>query len=614
MTDSSLEYPLGASLADDGVHFSVFSSVAEKIELCLFDERFGEVRRLSLAQGENNIWHTFVSGVAPGSLYGYRVHGVLDPEQGFYADPRVVLLDPHARDIRRLPGSERALGKVAGPAFNWDGDVLPRVAHESSVIYEAHARGLTMHFPGIPDGIRGTYLALADDKVIAYLCDLGVTTLELLPVHAKCNDDFLLKKSLTNYWGYSTLSFFAPEPRYAVADPVVEFKTMVKALHKAGIEVILDVVYNHTAEMGKDGPVLSWRGFDNRAYYLFAESSGFVDYTGCGNTLNFAHAATQRMVLQSLRYWADEMHVDGFRFDLAPALFRSGGTPDMHGEFGRALLADPVLAKLKLIAEPWDLGPDGYARDAFASPWQVWNDRFRDSARRFWLRTGDAHELGHEMRETNVINFVTCHDGFTLNDLVSYREKHNTANLEENRDGAAENFSANFGHEGETADAEIIAARGRAARNLLATLLFARGTPMLLAGDELLHSQKGNNNSYCQDNALTHLAWQAKDHAPGNFIRAALALRARFAWRDAVFERLPSENAAAFGFQIRFVKSALIFIANAGTGNAVFTLPVGYPAYHERLHTARAVFAEAVSGIYAAPPQSVVVLETSTHP
>ncbi|MBN8220258.1 MAG: glycogen debranching enzyme GlgX [Spirochaetes bacterium] len=596
------------------MHFSVFSSVAEKIELCLFDAHFTEINRVALARTENDIWRVFVAGVAAGLYYGYRVHGVSDPEQGLYCDPRVVLLDTHARVIQRLPGSERALGKIVFDNFDWSHDTLPRIHNTNSVIYEAHVRGLTMHFPGIPDAIRGTYLALAHEKVIAYLRDLGVTTLELLPVHAKCNDDFLQQKGLTNYWGYSTLSFFAPEPRYAVADPILEFKTMVKALHKAGIEVILDVVYNHTAEMGKDGPLLSWRGFDNRAYYAFDAEHGFVDYTGCGNTLNLAHAATRQLVLQSLRYWADEMHVDGFRFDLAPALFRAGGAPDMHGEFGRALLADPLLSKRKLIAEPWDLGPGGYARDAFAAPWYVWNDRFRDSARRFWLRSGDAHELAHTMCETDVINFVTCHDGFTLNDLVSYREKHNAANREENRDGADENYSANFGHEGETDDAETIAARARAAMNLIATLIFARGVPMLLAGDEFLHSQQGNNNAYCQDNELTHLAWQNTAATQHTFLRAALGLRARFDWRDAVFEPLQTENTGAFGFQIRFAESALLFLAHAGAGNALFRLPVGYPAYLERLHTARAVFAEAVWGIYALPPQAVVVLEGLGQP
>lgn len=603
---------LGAFPAEGGVHFSVYSSVATLVELCLFSKDFSEQKKIPLTRSDDATWHAFVPGTGPGTHYAYRVHGEFAPERGLFANPQKLLLDPHAKALARY--GDTTLGVVVSDAFAWDDDHLPRIPLTKSIIYEAHVRGLTKNFPGLPEHLRGTYAALAQDNVSQYLKDLGVTTLELLPVHAKRDDQFLVEKGLTNYWGYSTLGFFAPEPDYAAGkDAVLEFKTMVKALHRAGIEVILDVVYNHSAELGADGPLLSLRGFDNRAYYLFEEGRGFIDHTGCGNTLNFAHPQTRRLVLDSLRYWATEMHVDGFRFDLAPALFRDGGAPDTAGLFGRELLNDPVLSRLKLIAEPWDLGPDGYARDKFGEPWFVWNDRFRDAARRFWRCDDASHELRREINERRVVNFITCHDGFTLKDLVSYSEKHNAANLEDNRDGASENFSCNYGVEGDTDDPAVREVRLRQRKNMIATVIFARGTPMLLAGDETGHTQNGNNNAYCQDNAITHLAWPREPEL-AEFIRYALDLRSRYKWEDAAISDLPVENRSALGFILRFPdgKSLVILFNASESEKAVFSLPGKGALYRELINTAAALSEETRSGILIVPPRGACVLQKIT--
>jgi isoamylase len=601
---SSAEYPLGASLVSGGAHFAVFSSVAEKIELCLFDASGAEKNRIVMSAGPENIWRIFVPGITAGILYGYRVYGTWAPERGLFCDGEKILLDPHARSLQGY------LSVVTDNVFEWQGDILPRIPFAKTVVYEAHVRGLTKNFPDIPEAIRGTYLALAHEKVVGYLKDLGVTTLELLPVHAKNDDAFLLERGLTNYWGYSTLSFFSPEPRYASRDAVAEFKTMVRALHRAGIEVILDVVYNHTAEMGADGPVLSWRGLDNRAYYLFDDERGFIDHTGCGNTLNVIHPQTRRHIIESLRYWAEEMHVDGFRFDLAPALFREGGRPVLDGTFARAIVEDPVLSQLKLIAEPWDLGPEGYVRDSFRPPWKVWNDRFRNAARRFWRGDDALGELFQEMQADRAINYVTCHDGFTLRDLVSYKQKHNAENREENRDGADENFSENHGVEGDTDNREILETRLQQSRNLLATLLFTRATPMLLAGDELGHSQNGNNNAYCQDNAITHLQW-GEETVLQDFIRDCLNVRARFDWDAARFERFFFQNSRVLCLNIYLPgNKTLLFLANPLTAeNAVVTLPDAEGSYRELINTARPVLTEPCSGIFIVPARGLALLE-----
>ncbi len=595
---------MGAVLVSGGANFSVFSSVAEKIELCLFDAAGKEKNRFAMAGGPENTWQVFVPGVTAGTPYGYRVYGPWDPQRGHFCDCDRVLLDPYARAVH---GN---LGVVIDSCFEWQGDILPRNPFGKTVIYEAHVRGLTKNFPGIPEEIRGTYLALAHEKVINYLKELGVTALELLPVHAKNDDAFLVAKGLTNYWGYSTLNFFSPEPRYACRDAVAEFKTMVRALHRAGIEVILDVVYNHTAEMGAEGPVLSWRGFDNRAYYLFDDERGFIDHTGCGNTLNLVHLQTRRLVIASLRYWVEEMHVDGFRFDLAPALFREGGRPVLDGAFARAVADDPVLSQVKLIAEPWDLGPEGYVRDSFREPWKVWNDRFRNAARRYWRGDEVLGELLQEMQADRAVNYVTCHDGFSLRDLVSYKQKHNAENREDNRDGADENFSENYGAEGETGDAAIGEIRLQQSRNLLATLFFARAIPMLLGGDELTHTQNGNNNAYCQDNAVTHLRWDTGNILQ-HFIRSCLEVRARFDWQTAVFERFFTESGEVLCLQIRFREDpTLLFLANPRAAeNAVVTLPVQEAFYRELINTARPLLNEPCSGIFIVPARGLSLLE-----
>jgi isoamylase len=600
---------LGAFPGEGGVDFSVYSSVATLVELCIFSEDFSELKKIPLTRSDDDTWHAFVPGTGAGTIYAYRVHGEFAPGRGLFANPQKLLLDPHAKALVQAP--DATLGVVVDDAFSWENDSLPRIPFAKNVVYEAHVRGLTKNFPGLSEDIRGTYAALAHDSVIHYLKDLGVTTLEFLPVHAKCDDRFLVDKGLTNYWGYSTLSFFAPEPRYAAGkDAVLEFKTMVKALHRAGIEVILDVVYNHTAEQGADGPLLSLRGFDNRAYYLFEEGRGFIDHTGCGNTLNFAHPQTRRFVLESLRYWATEMHVDGFRFDLAPALFREGGSPNTEGAFGRELLSDPVLSRLKLIAEPWDLGPEGYARDKFGEPWFVWNDRFRDAARRFWRGDDASDDLLKEIDERRVINFITCHDGFTLKDLVSYSQKHNAANLEDNRDGASENFSCNYGIEGDSNDPAVREIRLRQRKNMIATLIFARGTPMLLAGDETGHTQNGNNNAYCQDNAITHLTWPGEPEL-AEFIRYAIDLRSRYNWEDAAISDLPVENRAALGFALLFPdgKSLAILFNASESEKAVFSLPGKDTLYRELINTAAALSEETRSGILIVPPRGACVLQ-----
>jgi len=563
-------YPRGATWDGEGVNFSLFSAGAEKVELCLFDPSGRhEVQRIVLKERTDEIWHCYLPEARPGLLYGYRVHGPYRPEQGQRFNPNKLLIEPYAKRLEgslhwsdthfgyrlRHPKADLSFDKrdsaagtpksrVIDPAFTWGDDRPPRVPWHDTVIYEAHVRGLTMRHPGVPERLRGTYAGLATAPVIEHFLRLGITTLELMPVHAFVDDRTLLEKGLRNYWGYNTIGFFAPERRYSATGQISEFKTMVKTLHSAGIEVILDVVYNHTAEGSELGPTLSMRGIDNAAYYRLSPENPryYMDFTGTGNTLNLQHPRVLQLIMDSLRYWVQEMHVDGFRFDLASALARELYDVDRLGSFFDTIGQDPVLSQVKLIAEPWDIGSGGYQVGNFPPGWNEWNDKYRDSMRAYWKGDGaligefarrftgsaDLYEASGRKPHAS-INFITAHDGFTLQDLVSYNEKHNEANGEGNRDGANENRSWNCGAEGPTDDAAIRALRAQQKRNLMATLLLSQGAPMMLGGDELGHTQHGNNNAYCQDNALSWLDWEldADQQAFLEFTCGLIALRRR---------------------------------------------------------------------------------------
>ncbi|MCD7098041.1 glycogen debranching protein GlgX [Stenotrophomonas sp. MMGLT7] len=564
-------YPLGATWDGLGVNFSLYSANATRVELCLFDARGREQERIALPEYTDEIWHGYLPDARPGQLYGYRVHGPYAPDAGHRFNPNKLLLDPYAKQIAgQLRWGPQLFGYVLGhkdrdlsfdrrdsaaympkcavvdPAFTWGRDRSPEVPWSDTVIYEAHVRGLTMRHPAVPEELRGTFSALRVDEVVEHIRGLGVTAVELLPVHAYLDDQHLLEKGLRNYWGYNTIGFFAPQPRYMATGTVDEFKQMVACLHHAGLEVILDVVYNHTAEGNELGPTLSFKGIDNASYYRLADDRRFyINDTGTGNTFDLTNAGALRMVNDSLRYWVQHMHVDGFRFDLATILGRELHGFDPSCSFLDAVRQDPMLGGCKLIAEPWDVGPGGYQVGNFPPGWAEWNDRFRDTVRAFWRGddgilpdlatriTASADLFAHRgRRPSSSVNFVTAHDGFTLRDLVSYAEKHNHANGEDGRDGSDHNLSANYGVEGPTDDAEIEEVRQRQQRNLLATLLLAQGTPMLLAGDEFGHSQQGNNNTYCQDNELTWLDWDTAEHAPARdlaaFVRRLTALRRRY--------------------------------------------------------------------------------------
>ena len=556
--------PLGATPTAGGVNFALFSDNATRVTLCLFsDDGKREVARLDLLPGEGGIWHGHVAGLRPGALYGYRVDGPHAPEAGHRFNPAKLLLDPYARGLTGHPVWDDALYGydpaspeadlslntadsapfmprcvVVDPAFDWQGDAPPRTPTDQSVIYEAHVRGLTMRHPAVP--APGSFAALASDPMLEHFARLGITAVELLPVHAFLDDRFLVDKGLTNYWGYQSIGFFAPEPRHLGPGGLAEMQEAVRRLHAAGIEVILDVVYNHTGEGGALGPTLSFRGIDNASYYRLTDDGRHcVDDTGTGNTLNLAHPMVLRMVMDSLRYWVEAVHVDGFRFDLCTTLGRTtDGGFDRDAAFFQAIRQDPVLSRVKLIAEPWDVGPGGYQLGAYPPPFLEWNDRFRDGVRRFWRGdaglasdlaerlTGSAVQFDHSGRHaTASVNFVTAHDGFTLADLTAYAGKHNAANGEDNRDGHDANHSDAMGHEGPTADAAITAARAQRRRNLMATLLLSQGTPMILAGDEIGNSQHGNNNAYCQDNAIGWLDWGAADEAFLAFTARLVAFR-----------------------------------------------------------------------------------------
>jgi isoamylase len=541
-------YPLGATWDGEGVNFALFSEHAERVELCIFDNTGRrELHRINVTEQTDQVWHCYLPEARPGLPYGYRVHGPYDPAQGFRFNRHKLLLDPYAKQIvgdlkwsdshfgyrigHRLedlsfdrrdsaPGMLKSV--VIDPAFTWGTDQPPHTPWHKSVIYEAHVRGFTIQHPHVPAQLRGTYAGLATAPVIDHLLKLGVTAIELMPVHYFIDDRQLVEKGLRNYWGYNSIGFFAPASRYCSTGCISEFKTMVKTMHSAGIEVILDVVYNHTAEGNQLGPTLSFRGIDNPVYYRTVADNPryYMDYTGTGNTLNMRHPRVLQLIMDSLRYWVLDMHVDGFRFDLAATLARELHEVDKLGAFLDIIHQDPVLSQVKLIAEPWDLGEGGYQVGKFPVGWAEWNDRYRDTVRSYWK--GDGGQIGElayritgssdlyersGRRPYASINFVTAHDGFTLQDLVSYNQKHNEANGEDNRDGTDNNRSWNCGAEGPTDDPAINALRAQQKRNLVATLLLSQGVPMLLAGDAIGHSQRGNNNAYCQDNDISWINW-----------------------------------------------------------------------------------------------------------
>ena len=564
---------LGATWDGRGTNFALFSANAEKVELCLFDNQGRrELERIELPERTEDVWHGYLNDVSPGQLYGYRVYGAYEPEHGHRFNPNKLLLDPYARRLAgRLVWSDAHFGFRIGSSredlsfdrrdnargmlkavvidetFNWGRrEMRPSIPWEDTVIYEAHVRGLTAKRADVPANLRGTYGGLASPAMIKHLKRLGVTTIELLPIHGLVDDRNLVEKKLANYWGYNTIAFFAPEARYALDNPLDAFRTTVARLHDAGIEVMLDVVYNHTAEGNHLGPTLSFRGIDNASYYWLMPDNPryYDDFTGCGSSVNLSHPRVLQMVMDSLRYWVEVCHVDGFRFDLATTLARGPNGFDRHSGFLTAIRQDPVLATVKLVAEPWDIGLGGYQVGAFPSQWSEWNDRYRSTMRRYWSgegsligevssrMTASSDLFNHDGRMPRAsVNHVTVHDGFTLQDLFSYNEKHNEANGEDNRDGSNDNHSNNCGHEGPTDDPAITALRRQLRRNQLACLLLAQGTPLILAGDEVGNSQAGNNNAYCQDNEVGWVDWQGLGRSGDDlidFIGLLAGLRRKF--------------------------------------------------------------------------------------
>ena len=557
-------YPLGATFDGSGTNFALFSEIADRVELCLFDED-GTETKVEVTEVDAYVWHCYLPSVQPGQRYGYRVHGPHDPSQGLRCNPNKLLLDPYAKatsgeiewdqslfgynfgdpDSRNDDDSAAQMQKsvVITPFFDWEGDRRLNIPYNESFIYEAHVKGLTQLHPDVPEDQRGTYAGLAHPAVTEHLTKLGVTAIELMPVHQFVQDSTLQEKGLRNYWGYNTLGFFAPHADYAAnrehGQQVQEFKSMVKAMHVAGIEVILDVVYNHTAEGNHMGPTLSMRGIDNAAYYRLVEDDKryYMDYTGTGNTLNVRHPHSLQLIMDSLRYWVTEMHVDGFRFDLASALAREFYDVDRLATFFELVQQDPVVSQVKLIAEPWDVGPGGYQVGNFPPQWTEWNGAYRDTVRDFWRGEPSLGEFASRLsgssdfyehsgrRPVASINFVTAHDGFTLRDLVSYNEKHNEANGEDNNDGESHNRSWNHGVEGPTDDPEILQMRAREQRNMIATLLLSQGVPMLLHGDEMSRTQDGNNNTYAQDSEISWVHWDRADKPLIEFTSAVANLR-----------------------------------------------------------------------------------------
>ncbi len=619
----------GAHFDGKGTNFALFSENAEAVELCLFDADDTETR-LRLPDMEGGMWYGYLPGIRPGQRYGYRVHGPYDPENGHRFNPNKLLIDPYARQLDgtvtwhdSLFGYDVSTGDdttfdhrdsaayvpkcyVTDPAYDWDADRALYTPWRDTVIYEAHVRGLTMQHPDVPEDSRGTFAGLASRPVIDHLQRIGATAIELLPVHAYLQDSHLIEKGLKNYWGYNTLNFFAPERRYLRSGEWGEIKDAIARFHQEGIEVILDVVYNHTAEGSELGPTLSFRGIDNASYYLHGDDMRHCyDTTGTGNTLNVAHPMVLRMVLDSLRHWVQEMHVDGFRFDLASTLGREATGFEREGSFFAAIRQDPVLASVKLIAEPWDIGDGGYQVGGFPWPFREWNDKFRDDTRAFWARRGGMKgrlaerlcgspvQFDHSNRPaTSSVNFIAAHDGFTLWDVVSYNEKHNAANGEDNRDGHDNNISDNMGVEGPTEDAKVLAARLRRARAMLSTLMLSRGVPMLLAGDELGNSQGGNNNAYCQDNEIGWTDWDTGRTDLLDTVSELGALRRRIpilrernfdtetvvTWRGPSGEELSAEewedDDAPVVMDVRAAQDRVLIVVNGGD-DAEVTLPKG---------------------------------------
>ena len=646
----------GAIWDGSGTNFTLFSSAATKVEVCLFDSAGGtEQERIALPEYTDQIWHGYIPDVAPGSVYGFRVHGPYAPAEGHRFNPNKLLLDPYARaHVGQLKWSPECFGYTIGaegddltfderdsapfmpkcvvvdPGFDWKGQPRMRqVPWDNTIIYEAHVKGFTKLHPAVPEHHRGTYAGLATKEVIAYVKSLGVTSIELLPVHTFINDNHLLEKGLTNYWGYNSIGFFAPDPRYASAPEqcLREFKEMVASFHDAGLEVILDVVYNHTAEGNERGPTLCFKGIDNASYYrLLPDNKRFyINDTGTGNTVNLSHPSVIEMVTDSLRYWVSELHVDGFRFDLGTILAREPNGFDNQSGFLKVCNQDPVLRTVKLIAEPWDCGPGGYQVGGFPPGWAEWNDRFRDTGRDFWKGDAAPSEIAPRLcasgdiynrlgrRPWACVNFLSAHDGFTLNDTVTYNDKHNEANGEDNRDGSSDNRSWNCGVEGPTDDVAINTLRSRQIRNLLATLLLSQGTPMLLAGDEFGRTQQGNNNAYCQDDEISWLNWELDDKGRSlvEFVKKLCALRHKYpilrrnrfltgdydeelevkdlTWINASGAEMKSEdwddpNMRCFGMMIdgrarpsgvrqRGTEAAMLLVLNAHHDLVEFTLP-----------------------------------------
>ncbi len=637
---------LGATFDGEGTNFAVFSAYAERVEVCLFDSETGaEVERVTLPEYTDEVWHGYLPGVGPGMLYGYRVHGPYEPEKGHRFNPNKLLLDPYARELigevewspahfgYELDAEDKDLSfstadsaagmpkcRIQDPkAREGQSHSKPIIPWDRTVFYESHVRGLTKLHPAVPENLRGTFEGLGQKALVDYVKSLGVTSIELLPVHAFPDDEHLMSKGLTNYWGYNTMAFFALEQRYLGPKGPQGFRDMVRAFHDANIEVILDVVYNHTAEGNELGPTLSFKGIDNFSYYrtMPDQARFYINDTGTGNTVNTSHPRVLQMVLDSLRYWATDMQVDGFRFDLGTILGREPDGFDQRGGFFDAVGQDPVLAKVKLVGEPWDIGPGGYQVGGFPPGWAEWNDKYRDTVRDYWkgseglmgdfaarvTGSGDVYDL-RGRRPWAGVNFVTAHDGFTLNDLVSYNEKHNEANGEDNKDGHSDNRSYNYGVEGPTDDAGILAVRERQKRNIMATLLLSHGTPMILAGDEFARSQDGNNNGYCQDNELSWLDWDGitpEGKALTAFVRTLLAARAaqpllrRASFRDGMVitwlnpgggEQTPEQwaDAGANSIALRLTRedlhdqgeqvwSDIIIAFNAHDGPVSFLLP-----------------------------------------
>ena len=631
---------IGAVFDGEGTNFALFSENATRVELCLYDtEGKAETARLELPEMQGGIWFGYLPGVRPGQVYGYRVHGPWEPEAGHRFNPAKLLLDPYARELRgELTWDSAVFGHtgddltrddrdsapfvpkavVEDPEFDWDAEEALRHRWEDTLIWEAHPKGATMRHPGVREADRGHLGGLASEAVIKHLRRIGVTAVELLPMHGFLHDQFLLDKGLKNYWGYNTLSFFAPHRAYLNTGRIEEVKSVVQKLHRAGIEVILDVVYNHTAEGSELGPTLSFRGIDNASYYLLAENKRHCfDTTGCGNTLNVAHPMVMRMVIDSLRYWVQVVHVDGFRFDLASTLGRDAAGFERDGNFFAAIRQDPVLAQVKLIAEPWDIGAGGYQVGGFPFPFREWNDKARDDMRAFWRRDpglrgelaqrllGSPVQFDHSQRPaTSSVNFLAAHDGFTLRDVVSYDNKHNEANGEGNRDGSDNNLSHNLGVEGPTEDPGILEARHRRSKAMLATLLLSQGVPMLLAGDEFGQSQGGNNNTYAQDSEIAWLDWAKADQRLIAAVSALAAFRREVGLADSRFAKGPGEGEGPevswwqsgapmgdadwdadgpLGLRYHRSEADLLIVLNAGD-DAEFVLPEG--SWRRRLDTA----------------------------